>query len=249
MNNKLKSASSAKIGKKFSQRRLELGYSIDQISKKLFINKNYLIAIEKGDYSIFPSKAFAKAYFKKYDAYLGINSDFPNIFGQDTPRKNNKISSEINFNKSLNKNLKFFFMFIFILAVTTFLYFSLKKPIIDNSATGSKAISSEDIASLVSSVKENKLIKLNTDKTVQNSNELILNCNDKCWIEVYIDENLLEAQSFSKGRQYIKEITKPFKIIIGNPEFVKGTYNDEHIDFITNANRLTKVNTIYFLNE
>ena len=109
MNNKLKSASSAKIGKKFSQRRLELGYSIDQISKKLFINKNYLIAIEKGDYSIFPSKAFAKAYFKKYDAYLGINSDFPNIFGQDTPRKNNKISSEINFNKSLNKNLKFFF--------------------------------------------------------------------------------------------------------------------------------------------
>ena len=249
MNNKLKSASSAKIGKKFSQRRFELGYSIDQISKKLFINKNYLIAIEKGDYSIFPSKAFAKAYFKKYDVYLGINSDFPNIFGQDIPRKNNKISSEINFNKSLNKNLKFFFMFIFILAVTTFLYFSLKKPIIDNSAIESKTFSSEDISTLVSSVKDNKLIKLNTDKTVKNSNELILNCNDECWIEVYMDENLIEAQSFSKGRQYIKEITKPFKIIIGNPEFVKGTYNDEHIDFITNANRLTKVNTIYFLNE
>ena len=249
MNNKLKSASSAKIGKKFSQRRFELGYSIDQISKKLFINKNYLIAIEKGDYSIFPSKAFAKAYFKKYDVYLGINSDFPNIFGQDIPRKNNKISSEINFNKSLNKNLKFFFMFIFILAVTTFLYFSLKKPIIDNSAIESKTFSSEDISSLLSSVKENKLIKLNIDKTVQNSNELILNCNDECWIEIYIDENLLEAQSFSKGKQYIKEITKPFKIIIGNPEFVKGTYNDERIDFITNANRLTKVNTIYFLND
>jgi cytoskeletal protein RodZ len=249
MNNNLKSASSAKIGKKFSQRRLELGYSVDQISKKLFINKNYLIAIEKGDYSIFPSQAFAKAYFKKYDDYLGINCDFPNIFGQDIPRKNNRISSEINFSKSLNKNLKYFFMFIFILAVTTFLYFSLNKHIIDNSAIESKAISSEDIASVVSSVKENKLIKLKSDKTVQKSNELILNCNNECWIEVYIDENLVEAQSFSKGRQYIKEITKPFKIIIGNPEFVKGTYNDERIDFITNANRLTKVNTIYFLNE
>ena len=54
---------------------------------------------------------------------------------------------------------------------------------------------------------------------------------------------------FQRRGYPLRKITKPFKIIIGNPEFVKGTYNDEHIDFITNANRLTKVNTIYFLNE
>tara|TARA_B100001059_G_C17830869_1_gene584630 strand:+ start:1002 stop:1760 length:759 start_codon:yes stop_codon:yes gene_type:complete len=249
MNNKLKSASSAKIGKKFFQRRLEIGYSIDQISKKLFINKNYLIAIEKGDYSIFPSKAFARAYFKKYDDYLGINSDFPNIFEQDIPRKNNKISSEVILNKPLNKNLKYLFIFISTMALISFFYISFKEPVIDNSAIKSKTISSEDIASVVTLVKENKLVKLNRDSTIPKSNELILDCNNECWIELYIGENLEEAQSFSKDRQYVKEITKPFKIIIGNPESVKGTYNDEQIDFITNANRLTKVNTIYFLNE
>ena len=38
----------------------------------------------------------------------------------------------------------------------------------------------------------------------------------------------------------------PFKIIVGNADFVKGSYNNTEIDFITNANRLTKVNTIIF---
>ena len=33
------------------------------------------------------------------------------------------------------------------------------------------------------------------------------------------------------------------------PDSVTGTYNNERIDFITNANRLNRVNTIYFSNE
>ena len=66
MENELKSANSVKTGKKFKEKRTKIGLSIDQISKKLFINKDYLIAIESGDYSIFPSETFARAYFKKY---------------------------------------------------------------------------------------------------------------------------------------------------------------------------------------
>ena len=42
MTKKLKSASSAKIGKNFTKKRLEYGNSIDEISKKLFINIDYL---------------------------------------------------------------------------------------------------------------------------------------------------------------------------------------------------------------
>ena len=55
MNSELKSASSVKTGKNFSAKRIELGYSIDEACKKVFINKDYLIAIEKGNYSSFPS--------------------------------------------------------------------------------------------------------------------------------------------------------------------------------------------------
>ena len=48
---------------------------------------------------------------------------------------------------------------------------------------------------------------------------------------------------------YEREIQIPFKIIVGNADFVKGSYNSNEIDFITNANSLTGVNTINFLNE
>ena len=80
-------------------------------------------------------------------------------------------------------------------------------------------------------------------------NMLILDFVSECWIELYMNEKLVVAQNFEKDDQFIKEIAMPFKIIIENADSVTGTYNDERIDFITNANRLTRLNTIYFLNE
>ena len=48
---------------------------------------------------------------------------------------------------------------------------------------------------------------------------------------------------------YKRQIERPYKIIIGNADYVKGTYNGIDIDFITDANRLTRVNTVNFINE
>ena len=79
MSNELKSASSVKTGKKFSEKRNNIGFTIEEISEKLFINKDYISAIEKGNYSIFPSESFAKAYFNKYKNFLKISSDSINF--------------------------------------------------------------------------------------------------------------------------------------------------------------------------
>ena len=48
MTGELKSANSVKTGKKFSERRNEIGYTIDKVSEILFVNKDYIVAIEKG---------------------------------------------------------------------------------------------------------------------------------------------------------------------------------------------------------
>ena len=247
MTKKLKSASSAKIGKRFTKKRLEYGYSIDQISKKIFINKDYLIAIERGDYTIFPSKVFAKAYFKKYDAYLGINSDFPNIFEQDIPKRNTILPPEFKLNKSFIKSPKFLFVLSLILAGITFLYFLSNKQIASD-INEDEITNPEDNDLVVNPKKEDSPIELNNDLSFQ-KNMLILDFISECWIELYIDEELLVAQNFEKDDQFMKEIAMPFKIIIGNADSVTGTYNNERIDFITNANRLNRVNTIYFSNE
>ena len=82
---------------------------------------------------------------------------------------------------------------------------------------------------------------------VQNIDQnLILEFSGESWIELYVYDQLVEAQIFSNGDIYERQIEIPFKIIVGNADFVKGSYNNIEIDFLTNANRLTGVNTINF---
>ena len=83
----------------------------------------------------------------------------------------------------------------------------------------------------------------------EEKNMLVLEFIDECWVEVYIEGVLIEAQFFKNGDEYSKNINSPFSIVVGNADSVKGTYNTEDIDFITNANRLTRVNTINFMND
>ena len=247
MTYEFKSASSAKIGKKFKEKRIELGFSIIQMSEKLFINKDYLNSIEEGDYSIFPSESFARAYFKKYMEYLNIENDFPSVFEKNLEKKHKKISKEIRFNSSSGKNFIYISIFTLI-ALSIFAYFLTKTPVIDEKIPVNQIIPFKDITVIYETVKQNKSIVI-SDNNTNILNNLVLEFIDECWIELYLDEKLIEAQNFNSGDQYSKVLKPPFKIIIGNSDSVKGTYNGEYIDFITNANRLTKVNIIYFLNE
>ena len=110
MSKYLKSASSAKVGRKFFQAREKLGLSIEEINSSTYINIIYIKAIETGDYSSFPSETFARAYFKKYSDFLKIKPVFPNIYKQDTT--NSKIKKKIN--KTINENTYLFYIIIII---------------------------------------------------------------------------------------------------------------------------------------
>ena len=110
MSKYLKSASSAKVGRKFFQAREKLGLSIEEINTSTYINIIYIKAIETGDYSAFPSETFAKAYFKKYSDFLKIKPVFPNIYKQDAT--NSKIKKKIN--KTINENTYLFYIIIII---------------------------------------------------------------------------------------------------------------------------------------
>ena len=92
-------------------------------------------------------------------------------------------------------------------------------------------------------INNNSLSDLNS---LNLTNELYLEFLGECWLEIYVNDDLIETKFFNENEIYIKKIDEPFKITIGNSEAVKGTYNGNEIDFIANANRLTKVNTINF---
>ena len=243
MSNELKSASSVKTGKKFSEKRNVIGCTIEEVSEKLFINKDYISAIEKGNYSIFPSESFAKAYFNKYKNFLKISPEFPNLFDQKIEKKHKKISNEIAF----ENNFDFIFNNLYVIVALALMvifgiyYFVKTEPLSD--VIPQENINIDNVAEIVENVNQKSLSSTNTQNIDKN---LILEFSGESWIEVYVENKLIEAQIFSSGDIYERQIEIPFKIIVGNADFVKGSYNNTEIDFLTNANRLTGVNTINF---
>ena len=104
-------------------------------------------------------------------------------------------------------------------------------------------INIDNVAEIVENVNQKNQSLTNIQNIDQN---LILEFSGESWIELYVENELVEAQIFSNGDIYERQIEIPFKIIVGNADFVKGSYNNTEIDFLTNANRLTGVNTINF---
>ena len=251
-----KSANSVKIGKVFEAGRIKAGLSKNEVAKASVMNIKYIEAIESGDYSIFPSESFARAYFIKYQDFLSLNCDFPSIYDENLRKSEIIEKSIIKLNSSLIPNIKkgavILVIFIILFIVSKSFFFNQ----ID-SEDGSKNIRNTDINEIP--INTNLIVNNNlvdsielyekADKTNNYiENRLTLTFSDECWIEVYSGDELVANQLFKSDDTYLLDIKKPFKVVVGNADHIKGTYNRDSIDFITNANRL-RVNTIIFNDE
>jgi cytoskeletal protein RodZ len=262
MINELKSANSAKIGKIFKEARNNIGISKRDIADSLVMSLKYIDAIESGNYAVFPSEGFARAYFIKYQDFLSINCDFPSIYNEDN-RKDEIIKKSITkFNTSLIPLLIKATITLLILFVLLMVY----KSIFINKSSDNEIINIIDnamnaeliAADIKNNLKEIDELEINNQedlgdisietKKINIENNLTLNFLNECWIEIYFENELVENQLFQTGDAYMLDIQKPFKVVVGNADNVEGTYNGVSIDFITNANRL-RVNTIIFNDE
>ena len=262
MINELKSANSAKIGKIFKEARNDIGISKRDIADSLVMSLKYIEAIESGNYAVFPSEGFARAYFIKYQGFLSINCDFPSIYNEDN-RKDEIIKKSITkFNTSLIPLLIKAGITLLILFVLLMVY----KSIFINKSSDNEIVNIIDnamnaeliAADIKNNLKEIDELEINNqedlgDIGIENEkinieNNLTLNFLNECWIEIYYENELVANQLFQTGDAYMLDIQKPFKVVVGNADNVEGTYNGVSIDFITNANRL-RVNTIIFNDE
>ena len=255
-----KSANSVKIGKVFEAGRIKAGFSKNEVAEASVINIKYIEAIESGDYSIFPSESFARAYFIKYQDFLSLSCDFPSIYDENL-RKSEIIEKSITkFNSSSIPNIKKGGMIL----VVFIILFIVAKPFFFNqidSEDGSKSIRGDIKNTDIKEISINTNLKV-TDNLIDSielyedadktnnyiENRLTLTFSDECWIEVYSGDELVANQLFKLGDTYLLDIKKPFKVVVGNADHIEGTYNRDSIDFITNANRL-RVNTIIFNDE
>jgi transcriptional regulator with XRE-family HTH domain len=248
----LKSARSAKIGKVFKVARKELGLSKAEVSNSAFMNIRYINAIESGDYSIFPSEVFARAYFFKYQDFLSIECEFPPLYENNRQYKIvNKSIAEIN--PSLIPILKAAGAIAVIIFVAVYLFIIFSKETKSNDpSTFRETLSNNELSKIDEADDLNNLIEIPAniieEKPLINSNKIVFSFVDECWIEIYSNDELIINKLFKYGDSFEVEIKRPFKIVVGNDEAVEATYNGNNIDFITNANRLS-VGTITFNNE
>ena len=254
MTENLKSASSAKIGKVFKVARKELGLSKVEVSNAAFMNIRYINAIESGDYSIFPSEGFAKAYFIKYQDFLSIECEFPPIY------ESNNRQDEI-IKKSIAKINPSFIPIIRVVVIVFTIFLSLyiinvsfSTETNDNdSSLVKETIPNNELNKIDEAINLNNLtetpLNIIKDKPLINfSNKLIFSFFDECWIEIYSYDELIINRLFKYGDNFEIEIKRPFKIVVGNAEAIEASYNGNNIDFIANANRLN-VSTIIFNDE
>lgn len=61
------------LGKLLYATRSKKKLSLTEIEEKTNIRKKYLVALENGDYSVFPGKVYALGFCKKYSEVLGID--------------------------------------------------------------------------------------------------------------------------------------------------------------------------------
>ena len=254
MTENLKSARSAKIGKVFKVARKELGLTKVEVSNSAFMNIRYINAIESGDYSVFPSEVFARAYFTKYQDFLSIECEFPPLY-ENNNRKDKIIKESIDkINPSLIPIIKVAGFIVIIIIVAVYINISFSKETKNNDQSPVKEnFSNNELDKIDEAVNFNNLIEapaniIEEKPLINIPNKLVFSFFDECWIEIYAYDELIINKLFKYGDSFEFEIEKPFKIVVGNAEAIEASYNGNNIDFITNANRLN-VSTVIFNDE
>ena len=254
MTENLKSARSAKIGKVFKVARTELGLTKVEVSNSAFMNIRYINAIESGDYSVFPSEVFARAYFTKYQDFLSIECEFPPLY-ENNNRKDKIIKEPIDkINPSLIPIIKAAGFIVIIIIVAVYINISFSKETKNNDQSPVKEnFSNNELDKIDEAVNFNNLIEapaniIEEKPLINIPNKLVFSFFDECWIEIYAYDELIINKLFKYGDSFEFEIERPFKIVVGNAEAIEASYNGNNIDFITNANRLN-VSTVMFNDE
>ena len=263
----LRSAQTAKIGKKFKSMRESLGLSESQVSEKTYINVDYIKAIESGDYSIFPARMFALSYFERYSIFLGIDHVFFDIYDSDNLPKS---SEDIN-----KRQIKDFYPQIKIAAslmlLAIFFIFigeddrpelsteiiKLPREAMEGNSTlawesdqklinDALSLSHPFVQHTASNDDESKLSEFTVSQGVINN--LSLRFLEDSWVEIYQGSNQLIYKLFKANNNFEISITPPFRIIVGNADGIVGFYNQNEINFTQVANKLN-VSSIEIDNE
>ena len=225
-----------RLGLKFKQKRSDLNLSIEDISVKLNINTKYLLAIEDDDYSTFPARTFAIAYYNKYANFLNILDKYP-IKDEEIVihSKAKKKFTFLNKNQARLKSKRLKIVFVLLL-LSLFILFHLSND--DDDLTNAESALEPATKNIpTSSKEENKKELIKVDPVISNT-DLELFFLDTCWVEIYTDnKKALIYKLYNKDEKLRLDVGKSFTLIVGNIDNVVAKYSGTNIDLTENANK------------
>ena len=224
-----------RLGLKFKQKRSDLNLSIEDISVKLNINTKYLLAIEDDDYSTFPARTFAIAYYNKYANFLNILDKYP-IKDEEIvvhPKAKKKFTF-LNKNQAKLKSKRLKIVFVLFLLSLFILFYSNNDDGLTNAESALEPVTKN---LLISSKEENKKDLIKVDPVISNT-DLELFFLGTCWVEIYTDsKKALIYKLYNKDEKLRLDVGKSFTLVVGNIDNVVAKYSGTKIDLTENANK------------
>ncbi|HHP50532.1 MAG TPA: helix-turn-helix domain-containing protein, partial [Moorella mulderi] len=85
-----------KLGDVLRSAREAKGFTLEEVEEATKIRQKYLKALEEGDYSSLPGRAYALGFARSYARYLGLDiKEITELFKQEYPQEEGKMVWEV----------------------------------------------------------------------------------------------------------------------------------------------------------
>ena len=202
-----------RAGGKLYKKRKDLKLSLEEISSKTKISKQYLKALESGDYSIFPADIFARGYFKQYAKFIGLEIPPPVI-------NNKNQETEIKVHINTNSN--------FVLGFSIFIFFALMVGITFLDINNDNLYYNGGNETHIQHIDQKNLMTLSIK--FQEGSWLIINYDDDY-------ETPIIDSYFTAGEEYELLFDAPISLTLDNAQSTTAFLNGLEIDLSENVNK------------
>jgi len=243
------------VGSVLRKQRVSLGLSVEKISNDLRISKNYVKAIEDGDYDTIPAEPYIRAYVKTIADFLSLDSEklieqlteergaSTEVLPKDE-REDRKTELKIPLNVSENKkNTSFIIVALFVLLLFVLLYFGANKNGLSQSSDYQESSEDNSSAAVLNGA-DDSLANLFPDSLVRG--DTILNekdaavpvdmqirvLRDSSWIEIVTDGKLFQLGKIIRGPSKVIEASAfdSINIYVGASAVVEINVNGKTVD-------------------
>jgi|GEM_PF-3283576 len=224
------------IGSIIQARRKELGLTVEDVKRQIYVSSAYIYAIEEGDVSKFPAEVYYTGTLRRYGILLGLNTD--ELISQYT---NSKLKAQAEAIKIENEKKEFSPVYVIaalvLISGVAIIYLSSKKPHCETLKPVAAIAATQQVVLQSKSVEEDSKSPL----------MLAILGTSGSWVSVYADDEKVFEGLIAGGMLKKFGAKYRFHLKIGYVSGISVTLNNKSVNITTGARQ--DINEIILTNE